>query len=297
MLNLLLRDDKAHYISNYNEKIKILQIPSDSYIICQMGKPLIPAQRREKIQEYLSIHQIARTADLMDLLEASEATVRRDLEWLEHKGILERTHGGAVLNQRVIFEQEYQLRLKNYPDEKRQIGELAATLIEEGDIVFVNSGTTATQVLQYIPRNPRITVFTNNASALVDIGDPGFSLNLTGGEFQARSNSLSGRFALDNLNQVFANKAILGVDGISLKHGLTVPTNPEAEVVRKMIERTKGQVIIVSDHSKWGAVSNFHVANIDAMDKLVTDIGFSKQAKKELAEYSVGVLIANGASA
>lgn len=278
---------------HYKQKFKNLQIPSDSYIIRQMGKPLIPAQRREKIQEYLGIHQIARTADLMDLLDASEATVRRDLEWLEQKGILERTHGGAVLNQRVIFEQEYQLRLKNYPDEKKQIGEFAATLIEEGDIVFINSGTTATQVLQHVPRNPRITVFTNNVSALVDIGDPGFSLNLTGGEFQARSNSLSGRFALDNLNLVFANKAILGVDGISLKHGLTVPTNPEAEVVRKMIERTKGQVIIVSDHSKWGAVSNFHVASIEAMDKLVTDTSFSKQAKKELADYSIEVFLVN----
>jgi DeoR/GlpR family transcriptional regulator of sugar metabolism len=280
---------------HYKQKIKILQIPSDSYIITQMGKPLIPAQRREKIQEHLAIHQIARTADLMDLLEASEATVRRDLEWLEQKGILERTHGGAILNQRVIFEQEYQLRAKNFPEEKKSIGELAATLIDEGDIVFVNSGTTAAQVLQYIPRNPRITVFTNNGSALTDIGDPGFSLNMTGGEFQARSNSLSGRFALDNLSLVFANKAILGVDGISLKHGLTVPTNPEAEVVRKMIERTKGQVIIVSDHSKWGAVSNFHVGSIDVMDKLVTDSGFSKQAKKELAEYSIEVFLANGA--
>jgi DeoR/GlpR family transcriptional regulator of sugar metabolism len=230
----------------YKQKIKILQIPSDSYIIAQMGKPLIPAQRREKIQEYLGIHQIARTADLMDLLEASEATVRRDLEWLERKGILERTHGGAVLNQRVIFEQEYQLRLKNFPEEKKRIGELAASLVEEGDIVFINSGTTATQVFPHIPRSPRIMVFTNNVSALVDIGDPGFSLNLTGGEFQARSNSLSGRFALDNLNMVFANKLILGVDGISLKHGLTVPTNPEAEVVRKMIERTKGKIIIAS---------------------------------------------------
>lgn len=83
-----------------------------------MGKTLIPAQRREKIQEFLSVHQIARTADLMNMLEASEATVRRDLEWLEQKGFLERTHGGAILNQRVTFEQEYQQRLKNFPEEK-----------------------------------------------------------------------------------------------------------------------------------------------------------------------------------
>ena len=257
-----------------------------------MSKPLIPAQRRERIQEYLAIHQIARSADLCDLLETSEATVRRDLEWLEQKGILERTHGGAILSQRMIFEQEYQQRAQHFPEEKKRIGELAAYLIEEGDIVFINSGTTATQVLQHIRRDSRITVFTNNVSALVDIGDPGFHYYLTGGEFQSRSNSLAGRFALDNLGMVYANKTILGVDGVSLKHGCTVPTNAEAEVVRRMIERTKGQVIIVADHSKWGVVSNFQIANIDEIDKLVTDEGFDKSAVEDLAGHSIEVLMA-----
>jgi len=281
---------------NYNEKIKNLQIPSNSYIIHQMGKPLIPAQRRERIQEHLVIHQIVRTIDLCNLLETSEATVRRDLEWLEQKGVLERTHGGAILSQRVIFEQEYQQRAQHYPEEKRRIGEFAASLIEEGDIVFINSGTTATQVLQHIRRDSRITVFTNNVNAALDLGDPGFHYFLTGGEFQSRSNSLAGRFALDNLNLVFANKAILGVDGISLKHGCTVPTIMEAEVVRKMIERTKGQVIVVADHSKWGAVSNFPVANIDEIDKLVTDDGFSQSAMDDLKDQSIETLIANNAN-
>ncbi|MCX6060226.1 MAG: DeoR/GlpR family DNA-binding transcription regulator [Chloroflexi bacterium] len=258
-----------------------------------MGKPLIPAQRRERIQEYLAIHQITRTVDLCNLLETSEATVRRDLEWLEQKGILERTHGGAILSQRVIFEQEYQQRAQHYPEEKKLIGQLAASLIEEGDIVFINSGTTATQVLQHIKRDFRITIFTNNVNAAMEIGDPGFHYYLTGGEFQPRSNSLAGRFALDNLNLVFANKVILGVDGISLKHGCTVPTNAEAEVVRRMIDRTKGQVIIVADHSKWGAVSNFPVADIDEIDKFVTDEGFSLEAIENLKEKSIETLIAN----
>ncbi len=256
-----------------------------------MSKPLIPAQRREKIQDYLAGHQIVRTADLMDLLEISEATVRRDLEWLEQKGILERTHGGAILSQRMIFEQEYQLRAQHHPEEKKRIGELAASLIEDGEIVFINSGTTATQVLQHIRRDARITVFTNNVSALADIGDPGFHYYLTGGQYQSRSNSLAGRFALDNLGLVYANKVILGVDGVSLKHGCTVPTDPEAEVVRRMIERTKGQIIIVADHSKWGVVSNFQIANINEIDKLVSDEGFSKSAIQDLAEHSIEVLI------
>jgi DeoR family fructose operon transcriptional repressor len=262
-----------------------------------MGKPLIPAQRRERIQEYLAVHQIVRTADLMDLLETSEATVRRDLEWLEKKGILERTHGGAILNQRVIFEQEYQQRAQHFPEEKKLIGELAASLIEEGDIVFINSGTTATQVFQHIRRDLRITVFTNNVNAALELGDPGFHYYLIGGEFQPRSNSLAGRFALDNLNLVFANKVILGVDGISLKHGCTVPTNAEAEVVRRMIDRTKGQVIVAADHSKWGAVSNFPVANIEEVDKFVTDEGFAESAVEDLTEHSIETLIASKSNA
>ncbi|MCK6584255.1 MAG: DeoR/GlpR transcriptional regulator [Anaerolineales bacterium] len=257
-----------------------------------MSKPLIPAQRRERIQEYLAIHQIARTVDLCNLLDASEATVRRDLEWLEQKGILERTHGGAILNQRVIFEQEYQQRAQHHPEEKKRIGELAASLIEEGDIVFINSGTTATQVLQHIRSDLRVSVFTNNVSAVIELGEPGFHYYLIGGEFQPRSNSIAGRFAIENLKQVYANKAIIGVDGISVKHGCTVPTNPEAEVVRQMIERTKGPVIIVADHSKWGVVSNFQIASIDEIDTLVTDDRFDRSALDDLASHSVKCLIA-----
>jgi len=92
---------------------------------------------------------------------------------------------------------------------------------------------------------------------------------------------------------VYANKTILGVDGISLKHGCTVPTNAEAEVVRKMIERTKGSVIIVADRSKWGVVSNFEVAKIDEIDRLVTDGTFDPSAVESLAEHNVTCLLAD----
>jgi len=257
-----------------------------------MSKSLIPAQRRERIQEYLSFHKIARTIDLCDLLETSEATVRRDLEWLELEGFLERTHGGAALSQRMIFEPEYQHRVNLHPEEKRSIGALAASLIEPGDIVFINSGTTTTQVIQQIPTNSEITVFTNNLNATFEMVAPGYHYFLVGGEYQSRSRSLSGRFAVENLKQVYANKAILGVDGFSLKHGCTVPTITEAEVVRQMIERTMGQIILVADHSKWGVVSNFPVATINEIDILVTDDRMDQSAFDSLEASSIKSLIA-----
>jgi DeoR family fructose operon transcriptional repressor len=257
-----------------------------------MSKALIPAQRRERIQEYLALHKIARTVDLCHLLDASEATVRRDLESLEQDGILERTHGGAILSQRMIFEPEYRQRAQHHPEEKRRIGAIAASLIEDGDIVFINSGTTTTQVIHQIRSDAEITVFTNNLNAAFEMGEPGFHHYLVGGEYLPRSKSLAGRFAIENLKQVYANKVILGVDGISLKHGCTVPTNAEAEIVRQMIDRTLGQIVVVADYSKWGVVSNFQIATIDEIDIFVTDESLDKSAFESLEKHSVKSLIA-----
>jgi len=217
--------------------------------------------------------------------------VRRDLERLEQEGILERTHGGAILSQRMILEPEYLQRAQHHPEEKRRIGAMAASLIENGDIVFINSGTTTTQVIHQIRDDSEITIFTNNMNAALEMGEPGFHHYLVGGEYQPRSKSLAGRFAIENLKQVYANKAIFGVDGISLKYGCTVPTNAEAEVVQQMIQRTTGQIIIVADHSKWGVVSNFQIATIDEIDVLVTDEALDQSALEALGAHSVKRII------
>jgi DeoR/GlpR family transcriptional regulator of sugar metabolism len=95
------------------------------------------------------------------------------------------------------------------------------------------------------------------------------------------------------LGLVYANKVILGVDGISLKHGCTVPTDPEAEVVRRMIERTNGQVIIVADHSKWGVVSNFQIATLDEVNTFISDDHLASSAIESLAAHGVSYLLAN----
>jgi DeoR family fructose operon transcriptional repressor len=258
-----------------------------------MSKPLIPAQRRELIQEYLATHKIVRMDDLYALLDTSEATVRRDLEWLEREGVIERTHGGAILNQRLTLEPAYMQRAQRNPEEKRLIGELAASLIEDNEVVFINSGTTTTQVIHSIRTDAGIIVFSNNVYAALEEGTTGFKHHLIGGEFQPHSNSVAGSFARDNLRQIYADKAILGVDGISLRYGCTVPSNAEAEVVKQMIDRTHGKVIIVADSSKWGVVSNFQVATIDEIHTLITDEGFDPLEIETLASHSVETLIAS----
>ncbi|MDY6875425.1 MAG: DeoR/GlpR family DNA-binding transcription regulator [Chloroflexota bacterium] len=258
-----------------------------------MNRPLIPAQRRERIREYLEVFQVVRSVDLCNTLGVSEATIRRDLEWLENEGVLERTHGGAIRSQWMRFEPEYAHRAQIHSEEKRRIGALAATLIEDGDVVFINSGTTTTQLISHICSDVDATVITNNMSAALEIGETGFELILLGGSFQPRSNSVAGRFAIDNLNQVYADKAFIGVDGISLKYGCTMPANAEAEVVHLMLKRTCGPIVMVADHSKWGVVSNFEVATLDQIRRLVTDDGLAPAARAELEARSVEILIAS----
>lgn len=264
-----------------------------------MGKILIPAQRRQKIREYLEDQGIAQSATLGELLGVSEATVRRDLEWLEREGVVERTHGGAMLSQRLPTEPAYARSALAHPEEKRRIGRAAAELVEPGDTIFLNSGTTTTQLVRALRERPALvglTVVTNNLSAALEAREGGWEAILVGGSFRPISNSMVGRFAVETLRHIYAAKAFLGVDGISLKFGCTTPISGEAEVARQMIEHTRGAVVIVADHSKWGVVSNFPVASLDEIDVLVTDGGLAPRGRRELEARRVSVRIASAES-
>lgn len=258
-----------------------------------MSKNFIPAQRRQLIQEYLTTHKIASVTDLSGIAGASEATVRRDLEWLENDGFLERTYGGAILNQRYNLESDYKQRAGNFPEEKRKIGVLAASFIEDGDVVFINSGTTTAEILRHIRKDARITVVTNNTIAAFQLEEAGYEILLLGGSLNTKVNAVTGSFAIENLSKIYADKCFIGVDGISLKFGCTVPTSQEAEIVRLMIARTRGSVAVVTDHSKWGVVSNYEVAKVNQIHRLITDDGIDSGALDALKSQSIDVLVAH----
>lgn len=259
-----------------------------------MSKNLIPAQRRKLILDFLAIHTIASISELSNLVETSEATVRRDLEQLENENFLERTSGGAIHQTRMNLESTYDTRAISLPDEKLQIGARAASMIADGDVVFINSGSTTTQIFHHIPKGAHITVITNNMTAVSEIeNDVSFEIILLGGNLNKKVSAVTGQFALNNLSQVYADKLFFGVDGISPKFGCTVPTNSEAEIIRMMIERTRGLVAVVTDHSKWGVVSNYEVASLAQINALITDNGIDQEAYGQLFSHSVDIIISH----
>jgi len=232
-------------------------------------------------------------SDLSRFLDASEATIRRDLEWMENDGLIQRTHGGAMLSQHLELETEYQHRAQMYSEEKRLIGKTAAALVENGDTIFLNSGTTTTQIIRHLPVDADITVITNNLFAVLEAGEVGYELILVGGAFQPKLKSVAGRFSASNLSQVYADKAFIGVDGINVKYGCTVPSITEAEHDRFMIERTHGKVIIVADHSKWGVIANFEIAQIDQIQAIITDSQLDPGAQAALRARGVEIILAD----
>jgi len=231
---------------------------------------LIPAERQERITELIEEKGAVKVTELSDTFAVPVLTIRRDLSVLEERGILERSHGGAILRRKMNKEPSYSEKAKLLVKEKHFIAREATKLIEDGETVFVNSGSTNLQVLQALAGR-KIRIITNNIGASDVFEHSEIEFLLTGGTYRPQSRSLVGSFSCSMLKNVFADKSIIGVDGFSLKYGGTTPIEQEAEVVRVMIEQTIGDVIVAADHKKIGIVSNFVSAPLSKIDYLVTD--------------------------
>ena len=181
----------------------------------------LPAERHHTILDVVRNRRAVRVSTLSELLGVSEVTVRRDLEDLEHRGLLERTHGGAIATQRMGPEPAYIEASGRNAGEKRAIGRVAASLTEPGDTVFLNGGTTTLQVFRHL--DPGVRVVTNHVGMALEAADRDVELLLVGGDYRAPSNSCVGTFACDMLRRVFATKAFIGVEGVGRRSGLTSP--------------------------------------------------------------------------
>ncbi len=256
---------------------------------------LLPAQRRQIILEIIKEHYTARSSQLSEQLNVSEMTIRRDLAALERQGMVKRTHGGAVFrHERMTDKFKYQNSKEENPEEKEKIARKAVELIEPHDVVFIGEGTTASLLLSHVNPDVPFTVFTNNHGIAAEIGSAPISAELIflGGTYNPVTCSTTGSFTLEMIERINANKVFLGVDAFSLRMGLTVG-NPEfAAINRAMIRHTTGQVIIMSDHTKFGLVAALEVAKPKEIDVLVTNFKLSQEFYNDLESLDIEVILA-----
>lgn len=260
------------------------------YTIC-MANEIIPIERQQRILEIIDEQGVVRVNELSRLFEVSVMTIRRDLVTLEEQGLLRRSHGGAVSRRRFQREPNYDQKGKRNRAEKEAIGRLAASLVEPGETILVNSGSTTLEVLRHLP-DIEVRVVTSNAGAISALIPQRVECIFLGGVYRQRSNSFVGGFAAQTLDSVYGSKAFIGVDGLDLEAGLTTPHHQEAEIARQMIRRARGEVIVLADSSKIGGVAPFVTANLDAADIVVTDSRVGDEYRSALEERGIVVLLA-----
>lgn len=247
-------------------------------------------KRQERIIELTQRDGHVKVSELSETLSVSEITIRRDLIILEKMNLIERTFGGAISTSRLNKEQIYSNRSKLELENKDSIARIAASLIEESDTVFINGGSTTNHIFRYID-NKNVKIVTTNAGCIGQIQSSEIELVLAGGHYRFQSNSFVGGFTTGILNQVNANKAILGVDGLSLRYGLTTPQHQAAETSRLMIDRTIGEIIVVTDHRKIGLVSDYVTAPITRINTLISDYQLDKEFMQEIIDLGIKVIL------
>jgi DeoR/GlpR family transcriptional regulator of sugar metabolism len=239
--------------------------------------------RQEYILRHLQETGSVSVDELCVTLDASIATIRRDLETLESQSLLRRTRGGAVPIGPLFYEPfrddiSFQDRVSSFAEEKRRIAMAAAKLVESGHTVALSGGTTTTEVVRSLKVLSGITIITNTVNVAMELSNrKDIEVIVTGGHLRGSWFTLVGPLATGAAKTVFADIMFIGVDGIDAKRGLTSTNPSEAELLRILVDNSK-MTVAVADHSKLGMVSKYLICPCSELDKLITDSGATSKA-------------------
>jgi DeoR family transcriptional regulator, aga operon transcriptional repressor len=254
---------------------------------------LLVAERRHRIVELLREHGKVTVEALAVRFATSAVTIRTDLAALEANDALERTHGGALRRQD-DDDQPIKVKRTLHHAEKVRIAKAAAALIQDGETVILDSGTTTAEIAKQIRKLEvqSINVITNAlniAALLTDV--PAVRLIMPGGILRPESNSLSGHMAEAALANLQADRLFLGADGLDPERGVMTPHLPEAQLNAKMIEISR-QVIVVADSSKLMRRNISLIARVEQLHMIITDAGADPDVVAELRRRGVEVRLA-----
>lgn len=225
-------------------------------------------KRKQVILEKINLLGEVDIRQLAAELVISEITIRRDLTHLAADGLLYRTHGGAAkVNLHEISHRFLNKAAKNV-EVKDRICRAAAKEINDGDIIFLDCGSTVFRLCQFI-RNKKIKVITNSLPVVFELQDSTVALNIIGGEFNAERQAVHGKIANEHINRYHAQKAFLGADGLSL-NGLFANSELEADITMAFAARS-ADTYFLCDQSKIGRETYLQFAGLDIMDTLITD--------------------------
>jgi DeoR family transcriptional regulator of aga operon len=251
--------------------------------------------RLATIQKMLQQSGTVSVEELRAKLDVSVVTVRRDLDILEQRGLLRRTHGGAQAIEPLFYEpfrndRSFQAQVSRFAEEKRRIGRAAAELIQPGENIALTPGTTTTEVVRGIPLNHNVTVVTNTVNIAMELSKrKDVNVFVTGGYLRGEWFSLIGPAATHAIENVVIHTLFIGADGIDPAWGATCFSPDEANLNATMVKHARRKVAVV-DHSKFGVVAGWQICRAGDLDVLVTDNSATDEVIAPFKDIGIQIL-------
>jgi DeoR/GlpR family transcriptional regulator of sugar metabolism len=256
---------------------------------------LVSRLRHVHILDVLREEAMVLVRDLAERFEVSESTIRRDLEELEAQGLVRRIYGGALLESQLQPEPPFELRQISHKEEKDLVGRAAAELVQDGDIIFIDGGTTTQFVVPYLLDRKNLTIVTCGLNIVCALsGSQHISTIVIGGELHVESQSFTGPMALEALQiyDIRCDRAFISAGGVSAKYGVTNRILDRVPLKRKALEISH-EVTVVVDGSKIGVVTLGRVAPMESVHRLITDKSAPEKELQEIADRGVEIKMAN----
>jgi DeoR/GlpR family transcriptional regulator of sugar metabolism len=243
------------------------------------------------ILDYINKNHRADVAELAVIHTVTEATIRRDLEILEKQGDVYRAHGGAIRREQPSIWQMTRLqdRMVMHSEEKARIAQFVAQMVQEGESLMLDDGSTTTMVAAKLGAKKHLLVVTNSPAigeSILEVNDN--KVILTGGELLKDTKALIGSATEQSIRKYRTDKAIIGTSGILVKEGC-FSANPQEAEIKRLMSMNSNETIIVADSSKIGVRAFCFCCDFSHVDKLVTDRNITKAALEELKQQGVEV--------
>lgn len=254
---------------------------------------MLPDRRRKKLIDILTHDGGADVGSLADALDVSPATIRRDLELLEQHGHLKRIHGGAVLPyQSPAFFPLTEEKEREHLAEKQAIAREASTRVKNGDVIILDSGSTALMLAKELKAKRDLTVITTDLKIALELSNvPSFNVVSVGGAVIPHIYNVAGMIAENTLRSLHAGRAFVGVDGVDLAAGITSSRILQAPI-KRLVLACSDKVTLIADHSKFGLVHLIHVADVADFDDMITDDGLDTKTAKAFNDAGVDLSLA-----
>ena len=241
---------------------------------------MLTSERQQYIIEKINQNGFIKIQELVKELHTSESTIRRDLSQLEDMSVLKRVHGGAELVKKRSIEPTILEKSTSRTSEKEAIAKEAASMIDDGDCIYLDAGTTTLAMIPFIQNKP-VTVVTNGIMQAAALQESNIITYLIGGRIKKSTNAIIGSQAINNINNYRFDRVFLGINGIHPDWGFSTPDPEEAILKRAAIDLSK-EAFILADFSKFDETSFARVAELNQATIITSGMDSAKLAKYKM---------------